>query len=155
MSKTPTTYEPVSRFWACVFSWTIFALFWTLKIDMTKKWLLQCVAPLVVLGFCELLPFPVSTFAMIGTVIVIINSVRLMYKWTSEYNLKTYGYESKTMYYMSKKDGHNEDESHTGTQPTSQGNSFCGNCGISLEKKLAFCVKCGAKTNSESNHDKA
>ena len=104
MSKTPTTYEPVSRLWACIFSWTIFALFWTLKIDITKKWLLLCVTPLIALSFFHLIPI-VSFYAGFGTVIVIINSIRLMYNWTSDYNLRMYGYVSKVEWHMSKRDG--------------------------------------------------
>ena len=100
--------EPVSRFWACFFSFSIFGLVWTQKMKKTRKWI------------------PIFTFVMITNIIdrilwhmdeywnstnaineiifwiydlVSLGSLGLaiyfMLRWTTEYNLKVFGYKSK------------------------------------------------------------
>ena len=73
-----------------------------------------------------------------------------MYKWTSEYNIKTYGYESVWALERSKRSRHDEVVSHARSESRSQKNPFCGYCGNNVGSNN-FCSKCGAKTSSKLN----
>ena len=143
---------PVSRFWACVFSPTIFALLWTRKMKKTLKWILvfslfttvwfviegllyydldaddmtrmldigfyQEHAMEVVVPFVEgvflyavdggLLPdvsyseeiiFVLSYAVLVVYDLIVLGSIVLviyfMFRWTTSYNLKNFGYKSK------------------------------------------------------------
>ena len=146
------TEMPVSRFWACVFSPTIFALLWTRKMKKTLKWILifslfttvwfviegllyydldaadmtrmsdvgfyQEYAMEVVMPFVDglfmdavdggLLPdvsyseemiFVLSYAVLVVYDLVVLGSIALvvyfMFRWTTSYNLKNFGYKSK------------------------------------------------------------
>ena len=142
--------KPLSRFWACFFSCSIFALLWTNKMHKTRKWIplfavfvtvwfildyilyppfefdqdLILTKQLVYLFYAEPLPhletflseliydyFPDSgnlddmiflisfslmvlydTVIFIGCVFIVFY---FMFKWVTQYNLKTCGYKSK------------------------------------------------------------
>ena len=144
------TQEPLSRFWGCFFSCSIFALLWTNKMSKTRKWI-PLFAVFVTVWFVLdyiLYPPPVidedmaiteivgyslyvephhhleaflsglmyeyfphsgdlddviflisfslivlyHTVIFIGSIFVV---VYFMFKWTTQYNLKTCGYKSK------------------------------------------------------------
>lgn len=102
--------RPVSRFWACVFAASIFALFWTPKLGKTRRWILL-VVPLSVVPSVgpELaalaaeswgspdydLLVAVSTVAVFSWAPLHAAVVYLMFRWTTEYNLDNFGVRSK------------------------------------------------------------
>lgn len=93
--------EPVSRFWACFFSGSIFALFWTLKMNVTIKWLIVVIGTYCVgIVFNIIFPYPYGFIVnlLVGHGL----PIYFMYSWTSEYNFKTFGYESKIEWKNSK-----------------------------------------------------
>ena len=132
---------PVSRFWACLFSCTIFALLWTQKIKKTRKWIILIVVYgcIVISNFIfytipdvmdseDIMAIEPSTIFLI-MIDYVLNDVSsdnaysedfvydlslffsyvhdlvwivwvsllifLMYKWSVQYNLDTFGYKSK------------------------------------------------------------
>ena len=99
-------YEPISRFWSAFFSAGIFALFWTLKMGKTRKWLLACILPQIIYStlYVVFFDFPepsihlsplLEFFIELGFLLLWVNAIYFMYKWTSAYNLKACGYTSK------------------------------------------------------------
>ena len=108
------TKMPVSRFWACALSPTIFALLWTQKMRKTSKWI-PIFALFVAVWFIidavsgnmlsdtsysEDLVFPLSdTILVVYDRVIQIGSIALvvyfMFKWTTAYNLENFGYKSK------------------------------------------------------------
>ena len=117
----PNTFnkKPVSRFWACLFAPSIFALIWTLKIKKTRKWLILIICTIVLsnvvinmngeiiydeyykksmnqeLMYFEDHPTPDLTMFIIIGFISPIPMIIFMFKWTTSYNLATCGYKSK------------------------------------------------------------
>jgi hypothetical protein len=100
--------EPVSRFWACFFALGIFALFWTQKIEKTRKWILMALLSYVVNIFGSGLMYTdeylnststINEIIFISYVIILLILLPLiiyfMFKWTTKYNLKNFGYKSK------------------------------------------------------------
>ncbi len=116
--------RPVSRFWACFFSPSLFALLWTLKIKKTRIWILFFILFSIELELYYLLLNELETldanfldeltilvanfldelfvFGLLLSALMIFNAfiwcvvhIYLMYRWTSEFNLKNFGYESK------------------------------------------------------------
>ena len=102
--------RPVSRFWACFFSPSLFALLWTLKIKKTRIWILiiilssfgtsavSLLAELAILDvnlLDELSVFIFVAIVIFGAIIQSVVPIYFMYRWTSEFNLKNFGYESK------------------------------------------------------------
>lgn len=90
--------EPVSRFWSCFFSTSIFALNWTQKMKKTRKWLL--LLPIIIFGMVlNRIPntsnnvFDLSTIIL--SLLTMILVIYFMFKWTTQYNLKNFGYTSK------------------------------------------------------------
>ena len=111
-----TNAEPISRFWSCFFSHGIFALFWTLKMKKTRMWLLLCILPQIIFSvipyaLIPLVPNGVENiylgFFFVGVayipMLLWVNSIYFMYKWTSIYNLKEFGYESHGQWRSSQK----------------------------------------------------
>ena len=105
---------PVSRFWACVFSPTIFALLWTQKMRKTLKWIPIFVLFVVVWFIIDVVSGDMLSdtsrsedlvFSLSDTILVVydrviqIGSIALvvyfMFKWTTAYNLENFGYKSK------------------------------------------------------------
>ena len=117
--------EPVSRFWACLFSPSIFALIWTLKLKKTRMWLILIIGiniGVAVLSsalisdagnltliegdynknymdqeliYLEEYPVLEMTSLTIISFLSIIPFIILMFRWTTAYNLATCGYKSK------------------------------------------------------------
>ncbi|RNJ76194.1 MAG: hypothetical protein D9C04_02245 [Nitrosopumilus sp. B06] len=110
--------SPVSRFWACFFSHSIFALFWTIKMEKVQRWILISIlstgstyggffAYFVAVEFAEksnVLYDMAFVFGMIlfgmGISASIVLPIYFMYKWASEYNVENFGYESKIEWKM-------------------------------------------------------
>ena len=126
--------QPVSRVWACVFSFSIFAVLWTNKMKKTRRWaVLFSLLVLVQVGDAMLYaydddymysdwwipkysnPYLVDTMqgivpdaaayavSVVLTIAwdwvvwigIIFAMVYYMFKWTTRYNLKNFGYKSK------------------------------------------------------------
>ena len=116
-----TSHEkPVSRFWACLFSASIFALIWTLKLKKTRMWLILIIGiniGVAVLSTAligdtgnltlegdynknymdqeSIYPVLEMTSLTIISFLSIIPFIILMFRWTTAYNLATCGYKSK------------------------------------------------------------
>ena len=113
--------KPMSRFWSCFFAGGLLALFWTLPMKKSLKWLAIQGAPfatfslLVVLGLMpsepiydssNLSPSPIIDFVSPITglaYIVYIHtalicwpiSIYFMYRWVTTYNLEKFGYKNR------------------------------------------------------------
>lgn len=102
--------EPVSRFWACFFASSIFALFWTQKMKKTRRWLLVfiplCLVSRFTLGLTmESLqysfrsgsePWPLAlTLLEFVDIPIFVAVIYLMFRWTTKYNLDNFGARSK------------------------------------------------------------
>lgn len=102
--------EPVSRFWACFFAASIFALLWTQKMKKTRRWLSVSVpfsaAPYAVIlaasylepdfaGFDEALAVLLAGVAAFAWAPHVAVTVMLMLRWTGRYNLENFGARSK------------------------------------------------------------
>lgn len=99
--------EPVSRFWACFFSPGIFALLWTTKMRVTRKWLLAIAGPwampIVVAALVDeykpagLLDEVATAAMVIGAfgIPVFATAVPFMFKWATEYNTERFGHASR------------------------------------------------------------
>lgn len=114
--------EPVSRFWACFFSASIFALVWTFKLKKTRLWILLFLGINIGMGVLiigsvgdELMltddeynrQYFESESSYIQELIILeiifsilslltyIPFIYFMFKWTTEYNLATCGYKNK------------------------------------------------------------
>ena len=99
-------YEPISRFWSAFFSAGIFALFWTLKMEKTRKWILICILPQIIYSTLYVVFFDfqessihlsplLEFFIELGFLLLWVNAIYFMYKWTSAYNLQSCGHTSK------------------------------------------------------------
>ena len=99
--------KPVSRFWACFFSTSIFALLWTQKMEKTRKWILIMIITslgsifvVIVSETMEGLLLFITIF--IPTIIFMFLPIYLMFRWTTEYNLKKFGFKSRKEWVRSK-----------------------------------------------------
>ena len=102
--------EPVSRFWACLFASSIFALFWTQKMKKTRRWLLVFIPLCLVSRFTwaatmqisqystrfgsESVPLALTLFEFLG-IPILVAVIYLMFRWTTKYNLDNFGARSK------------------------------------------------------------
>lgn len=104
VSKSPidnptNNLVPISRFWACVFVNSIFALLWTQKMKITRKWIWYMVVILSldifgIVGSGLVAIELIDNLSILSFVLSII-LIYLMFKWTTQYNLENFGYESK------------------------------------------------------------
>ena len=99
LGKHGLAEEPVSRLWACIFSPTIFALFWTSKMKKTRIWIAAFVS-MMILGI--ILRIVVTVSVMSGSPLLIPLlflpggiMIYLMFRWTTEFNQRVFGYKSK------------------------------------------------------------
>ncbi|ABK77138.1 hypothetical protein CENSYa_0505 [Cenarchaeum symbiosum A] len=95
---------PVSRFWACFFAGSIFALFWTLKMKKTRRWL---VVSLLSIPINMLIAYAagegyyaaewtISHYYMLGVDLGFLALViYLMYGWSTAYNMEKFGCSSR------------------------------------------------------------
>ena len=107
---------PVSRFWACFFASSIFALLWTQKMKKTRRWIvimfapttIMIVVPAIVVSYMtgmDMFATPEdmwdtnALFTIFGFLIYIPVGIAVpiyfMFKWATEYNLLNFGYKSK------------------------------------------------------------
>lgn len=107
------TEEPVSRFWACVFANGLGALFWTLKMKKTPKWLAVSIGfalvgvGILTAGFAILTPVDeinqkdpwrmfFGLFLLAGYIFpMLAPPIYFMLRWTTEFNTRVFGYKSK------------------------------------------------------------
>lgn len=105
----PRSEVPVSRLWACLFAGTIFALLWTQKMKKTRKWIMIIVIPIMIpVGVMSALETGLSddrisdaaAFGAVAHLVFLyvvgpVVSIYFMFRWTTEYNLRTFGHKSK------------------------------------------------------------
>lgn len=99
--------KPPSRFFACLFSGSLFALLWTYKIKKTRKWPLLVSIELLVLLVGGIIDVSAGTEFTFTTVMILLGittiiRVHRMYKWITEYNLGIYGYKSAGALYKAR-----------------------------------------------------
>jgi hypothetical protein len=106
--------KPVSRFWACIFANGLIGLLWSMKFKKARKHLVLLAVPVVVfVGISytntgvidseldpDMLTVPDSldhtqTFGLVFSVVWAVVMMYFMYRWSTEYNLMTCGFESK------------------------------------------------------------
>ena len=102
---------PVSRFWSCLFSTGLVALFWTQKMKKTRKWILALAATyamnfvigIIFQGVGHLI-FPNGVTEYVGFYSVLIIAmlflplaipIYFMFRWTTDFNTRVFGYSSK------------------------------------------------------------
>lgn len=109
--------EPVSRFWACFFSNSIFALFWTFKMKKTLKWLgisvSTWIAGMLLILFAFMMvddgyPDAATVLIWVGICIPFVPLIYFMYRWTTQYNLKHFGYRSQDLWKEAERERHSD-----------------------------------------------
>ena len=100
--------KPLSRFWACFFSFSVFGILWVYKMKKTRKWIPIVVVSVITsiidrglliqeeywypTSFESSLIFNIYDFI---SIVVFVLAIYFMFRWTTEYNLRNFGFKSK------------------------------------------------------------
>ena len=85
---------PISRIWSVILSTSIFGLYWMTSLKKVQIWLCMFV-PMVLTGTFSHVESVAGVMVLVFSFVFVGLLMFMTFKWTTEYNLKHFGYKTK------------------------------------------------------------